>query len=479
MRLRDTLLYLIIFLEGYVVLSYELISLKMMKPFFGSSIPITAIVIAAVLLPLALGYHSGGRFKPSYGKSIRQKIFINFAIASFFIAFGSSYEILSKILLIYYDIGVTHYLGRVGLHVMLFVVPAVYLLGQTIPLLTHYFRQFHPTKTTAMILYISTIGSLAGSLVTTLVLMDWIGAEKTIIVTLSLLPLSLITLNPLKHKFLFLLCLSMLASSVYLNSEHILGQYQIVKNNAYHMIQVIPKNSANDEDIPRILRLDHGSASMYNPVTGKKADYIEYVEDRFLDTLPSGYPPIDILALGSGGFSFGLEDKKNNFTFVDIDKNIKDIAETYFLKQKLDENKNFVVMPLRAYLNETDKKFDLIFLDADSVLTLQEHLVTIEFFNQIKSRLKDNGIFVSNFVGSPDFNTLFSQNLYATFSSVFWPNSHIILHKSDPWGIYANDGSIIMQETLFIYINRNANDAPEIYTDMKNTSSRHYLQKKN
>ena len=54
-------LFLIIILEGYVVLSAELLALRQTIPYVGSSTDTVLIIIAAVLMPLAAGYYFGGR----------------------------------------------------------------------------------------------------------------------------------------------------------------------------------------------------------------------------------------------------------------------------------------------------------------------------------------------------------------------------------------------------------------------------------
>lgn len=57
-------LFTLIILEGYVVLSSELIAIRLNLPFVGSGTDTISIIIAAILMPLAFGYHAGGRFKP-------------------------------------------------------------------------------------------------------------------------------------------------------------------------------------------------------------------------------------------------------------------------------------------------------------------------------------------------------------------------------------------------------------------------------
>jgi predicted membrane-bound spermidine synthase len=54
-----TLLYAIVFIEGFCSLGAEVIALRRLVPHIGSSIVVTAPTIGFFLLALALGYASG------------------------------------------------------------------------------------------------------------------------------------------------------------------------------------------------------------------------------------------------------------------------------------------------------------------------------------------------------------------------------------------------------------------------------------
>lgn len=56
--MNHLVLFLIIFLEGYVVLASEILAIRQTLPNLGGATDSTAIIIAGVLMPLALGYLS-------------------------------------------------------------------------------------------------------------------------------------------------------------------------------------------------------------------------------------------------------------------------------------------------------------------------------------------------------------------------------------------------------------------------------------
>ena len=92
---KENLLFFIIFLEGYVVLSSELLAIRQIIPFAGSATDTVSIVIAAVLLPLTLGYYAGGQFKKRQENgqyvSIRERLLRNIFISTIFLIPAISY----------------------------------------------------------------------------------------------------------------------------------------------------------------------------------------------------------------------------------------------------------------------------------------------------------------------------------------------------------------------------------------------------
>ena len=51
-------------------------------------------------------------------------------------------------------------------------------------------------------------------------------------------------------------------------------------------------------------------------------DYIKFINNNFINKLDPNKTH-DILILGAGGFTIGINDRKNNYIFVDVEKNLK------------------------------------------------------------------------------------------------------------------------------------------------------------
>ncbi|MDD3020508.1 MAG: fused MFS/spermidine synthase [Alphaproteobacteria bacterium] len=414
-------IFLIIFVEGYIVLSTELLAIRILTPYVGSGTDTISIIIAAVLLPLAAGYYFGGKFTPSrlgkdYNRTIRRKLSHNILISSVFILLGLSF--LSSALFVQTIIS-TLTQDRIlvtTFYTFIFLVTPVFLLGQTTPLLSNFFSEQKLSETTGKILFISTLGSFIGATFTTLILMSYIGVNYTVVVNIVLAVLLYTSLNKSTRIEKNLIIAAGLVLVAYtLNSQKILNSFHLVENNKYNNIAVM----TDPEDGMKMLILNNTISSGIDK-NGKPYPYIRYLDDHFIDTIPDDRKPAHILVLGAGGFTLGLDDDVNIYDFVDIDGSLKDVSEKYFLGHELGPNKNFHPVPARGFLTQNKKKYDLILIDLFSSLqNIPEHLVTRDFFEQVRGALQPDGFVTANIIANPVYQDNFSRNIDATFRSVF------------------------------------------------------------
>ncbi len=465
-------LYFIIFLEGYVVLSAELLSIRQITPFVGNGTDTVSIIIAAILMPLAIGYYAGGQFnisqKGKERKTVRKKLLSNIFIATIFFTFGLSYLFIGIFFETLSGLGFQNRLLTTTIYALVFLVVPVFLLAQTIPLVSHFFNKEKLSQITGKMLFFSTVGSFMGAIFSTLVLMAYIGVHHTTSITIGCLVLLFILLSPKKINEHTIIIISIFTVSLFFNSDKAMQLLHIVENNQYNTIRILEGKKGI-----KILSLNNNNSSAYkiSPSTQNKKEtfgYVKYINKNFIAPIQLNGPARSILVIGTGGFTIGLDDQKNEYTFIDIDSSLKEVSEKYFLKQKLGKNKHFEPAPARGYLNhiaQTQKKFDLIIIDVFlGTGTLPEHLITKEFFQNIKNASKENGIIISNFIASINFNNLFSINLDNTLRSVF-PHitRQIIPKKYNGWSKDTGNENNI----LYIYHNKK-NQEDGIYTDNKN-----------
>lgn len=469
-------LYFIIFLEGYIVLSSELLAMRQIIPFVGNGTDTVAIIIAAVLLPLAVGYYIGSKYSQRQNFKIREKLLNNILIASLFLVPGISYFVMSWFFELLSDIGLSNRLISTSIYATIFLVTPVYLLAQTIPLAANFFRKDTLSVGTGKMLFFSTLGSFLGATFTTLFLMAVVGVFATVCITLVCLGVIYFILNKdiksFKSAVMVVLCLI----SVGLNSRPVMDAMGIIEANQQHTVTI--SHQAHNK---KVLHLNNSSSSGYYDNQyyslrdrSNAFEYVKFVNTTFIDPLLIGnMPKKSILIIGAGGFTMGLHDTKNDYVFLDIDKNLKRISEEHFLKQKLSLNKKFVVEPARGYLYQAAQEnmtFDLIVVDTYfGKSTVPEHLLTKEFFISVKERLSDDGILVMNVIDSPTFSDKLTIRINNTLYSVFDNLTRHIVKPFNGW----NTDPKKAENSLYIYYNRPIDKS--IYDDDKNTV--HYDRK--
>jgi len=174
----------------------------------------------------------------------------------------------------------------------------------------------------------------------------------------------------------------------------------------FHIIVADDRNTLHNSH-KRILFLDNlPQSSMYLDNTSESSFlYTYYFHLGFLFN-----PDIkDILFIGGGGLSAPkkfLKDYKDvNIDVVELDPKVVEVAKEYF---EVEENKrlNIFIGDGRQFLLKTNKKYDLIVLDAYSGSYVPFHLMTLEFFNLINDRLNENGVVMSNLITSLNGNSM-------------------------------------------------------------------------
>ena len=466
-------LFIIILLEGYVVLSTELLVIRQLLPFVGSGTDTISIIIAAVLMPLAFGYFIGGQYRPVFNNrgvymTIRRKLAANILISSAFLLAGLSFATYTIFFETLISSGVTNRLILTSAYVLAFTVIPVFLLGQTVPLASNYFRRHKMAESTGKVLFFSTVGSFLGAVFSTLVLMSFFGVNIAVMTNFFFLFYIMFVLeraNLRRNRLLanrnFINMGIFLILAIAMNSQPVLTTSNIVAFNEYNMVRII-----SDEDGSKHFTLNNNLSSKVG-ADGMPHGYIAYVDQQFIaPTQHEAIKPKDILVIGAGGFTLGLSDEKNYYTFVDIDDDLKDLAEEHFLPKKLGKNKQFEPTPARAFLTQTKKKYDLILLDAYvGDVSIPEHLVTKEFFAQVKTRLRNDGVIIANFILSPGFDSAFARNIDATLRSIYPFVSRLAVTRYDGW----NKSPEMLNNILYIYWHDEDYKRPSIYTDNKNT----------
>ncbi len=473
---KSRLLFLTILIEGYVVLACEIFAIRLLIPFVGSGVEVTAIVIGFVLMPLAMGYHIGGAYfrrafraarkRGSLPTSVRRKLVRNLVTGQIFLAFALSSSFLDSFFALLEKGGVTP-LFQTAFYSILFLIVPVFLLGQTVPLVSHFFSRRRLSEITGRMLFFSTIGSFLGSLFTSLVLMSFLGVRLSVFLTLLLLS-ALGFLLARKEQRLLLITGAAVLIYLFMNDLQHAAVNKIVGENAYNTTSIF--NLPENESV--LMSLNRSFSALYSKDPERLFPYIQYVENNFVSPLiqrAEKEGPKDVLVIGAGGFTVGLQDTVNHYVFVDIDSDLKDIAEKHFLPAPLGPNKKFVAASARAFIHRDQTLYDLIFLDVYTTrFSVPMECVTREFLLEVKKSLKPDGVVLANIIADPFFRDRFSTRYNATFASVFPHFSRHIITPQDPWQAYRSDRP---SNLLYIYAASPIIEDQTVYTDDRNTHS--------
>lgn len=460
-----TLFLIAIVLEGYVVLATELLAIRSLVPYVGNDTPVIAIIISAVLLPLAVGYNNGGQLysklmQRSGSLPIRDILIRNALIASVFLTAGLSYLTLEWFFGALAWMHITSRLAQTVLYSLIFLVTPVYLLAQTTPLISNYFNKHQMSQTAGRILFASTVGSFLGAILTSLFLMHTIGVHNTVITTIAALALFIILLSRRYVSTPNIIALAVCMVALNLNNGWLLAGRGIVSDNQYSTVKIenIPDEAQYHS---RVMSINNSTSSKYTTNPDKDFLYIQFIQKLFLDKLPKDKVH-DILVIGAGGFTLGKDDLTNRYHYIDIDPSLRKVSEEYLLKKPLGQNKQFIAQPARAFLKHDKLRYDVIVLDVyTNTINLPFDMVTKESFEQIKSHLSEKGVMVANIIARHNFSDDWSIKIDNTIRQVFPNLVRIPVQKHAPQEDL--DSNII-----YAYYHHASAEQDAIYTDDKN-----------
>ena len=439
-NLSRAALVFLIFLNGYVSLSLELVVLRQLSFYVGSSAVITSIIMAIFLGFMSFGYFVGESERVKGGR-IRNILNLSFLVIAFFSVSAASFPLITQYFSFMYSGGITSGVIQTFVFSMIFLSVGPFLFGFNTTLLARELRSFSK-KSTGNIMAWDTIGSVFGSIATTLLMMPFMGVNYTVVLITVLSVMAALVLR--RRWWVWGVAVIIMAVSICVNSNAYQRRHLgILVNNANSTISV-----AEYTDF-RVLYMNGLPMSVYHNNRNAMADYINYLNMNFIDTMPTD-KKYKILVLGAGGFTLGLNDTRNDYTFVDIEHTLKDVSEQHFLRRKLSENKKFVVADASQYLKNVDEKYDFILLDVYSnSYQVPESLITVEFMQRLRSRVAPNGIVALNMIVSPEFNDKYSRVFDNTFNAVFpYNTSRQIIGLISPW-----DHAYGASNVVYVYYN--------------------------
>lgn len=422
-------------------LGVELSASRLLDPFFGNSLVIWATIIGLMLLYLTVGYFVGGKWadKDPRPSTLFQITTVAALLIGLIPLIAAPILRLSVTAFRGYDLAI---LASSFMGVLIIFSLPITLLGMVSPFAIRLALQEtdvqHGGQTAGSIYAISTLGSLIGTFLPVLFLIPTFGTRLTFFIfALILFTVSVggLLLDRAKQVIPYAaLLVIVIGLNLIFGSHAIKPTAGLIyeTESSYNYIQV-SQQADPQFGTWTILQLNEGQGihSIYNP------GYYEFpltdgVWDYFLIVPYFNAPPYseaDVQSLLVIGSAAGTISKTYSGIYgpipidgVEIDPSIVEAGRRFF--DMTEPNLTVHVQDGRYYLANTDKRYDIIAVDAYRPPYIPFHLTTQEFFQAVHDHLNEDGVVAIN-AGRSSTDYSLVEVLGSTMGSIF-PNVYVL-----------------------------------------------------
>ncbi len=412
---RAWLLRAAVMIGGAAVMVVEILGSRVLAPSFGTTLHVWSALITVTLAALAVGYAAGGRLadrRPGLG-----------ALMAVMAAAGGTLLVSDLIarpaLSVAYEAGMVS--GTFMAATLLFL-PPLFLLGMLSPMAVRAAANHRRLGASVGNLYaLSTIGSVAGSLLVSLLLIPNMTVHSAFIstaVALMIVPVLYLCAASRKRAALSLF-LSLAASGAGVKWAGARADREaFYKDERYPVTARIPSAYGelvvSDRDGVRYLFLNGvQQGSMIGDVSYAK---YAYGLER-LATIKGVPKTVLIWGLGAGVYARAMAEAGSEVTVIEIDPKSEKVAREYF---GLPASVKVVIGDARTETSRLAGRYDVIVIDAFSGDSPPFHLLTREAFADLKKRLAPNGFVIANIVGGVSGEaSRVASSIVATMESEF------------------------------------------------------------
>jgi spermidine synthase len=413
---RVRFLYVLVFVVGTGSLGAEITVARLMAPFFGASTIVWANTIGVVLVALSLGYWLGGRLadrNPTLNGLCRMVLLAAVLLAVVpFVArpfFDISVDALDSISAGAFVGSLFAVLALVAVPVLLLGAASPYALRLAVPDVEH------AGRIAGRLYAISTAGSLVGTMLSALVLIPFVGSQRTFLVFALAIAVTAVAGLGVRFAPVAALIAAALAVPVGLVKGSSDGEVIYETETETQYAQVV-----EDADGARMLELNEGQAihSLYKPgsyLTGRYWDGLVVMPFAALGHAPKR---VAILgnAAGTAARMYGHYFPHARVDGVEIDGELTEIGRRYF--DLHGPNLHTHTDDARPWLRRSPGDYDVIVVDAYRQPYIPFYLATEEFFELVRDRLAPGGVVVVN-IGHPEGNDDLEKAVSATMAAVF------------------------------------------------------------
>lgn len=375
----------------------EVLAGRIIAPVYGNSVYTWGAVLGVFMTFLAIGYWLGGKRAENQASiETLAKVLV--------------YSVLGIALIIVIDSPVVEISTQVPvpsiyapiIPLLVLFGPPTFLLGFISPYGAELTKVGSTGEASGRVYSLGTVGSIVGAFVTTYGLIPyfsilWIQA----ILAGLLVVVAIILLIPNRLKslsYVGLAVITIVAAASYTPAPaSASGQTVYETQTAYQQLEIV------DEDGVRTMYLnDHPQSAMYlDNRSGYVFGYERYAHLPYLYQQNSSLDRI--LVIGAAGYSmpkrYLAEYPNVTVDVVEIDPQVSRAGKKYFNVSE-SPRLNTINADARQYLQNTNRSYDAIVLDAFQKNNVPFHLTTIEFMHLVNDRLDSDGVLVENVISA-------------------------------------------------------------------------------
>jgi predicted membrane-bound spermidine synthase len=435
-------LKVLVFVSGLTVMAVEMTALRLLAPFFGTSLLVTTVLIGSMMAFLSLGYWLGGVIgdrRPTLqslcrvtGAAAVAILLIPFisqpilrACASIIRPLLEGNELTEPVVAFAMLVG-----GLLG--TLLLLALPVTLLGMVSPWAVRLAVEDvgNSGKAAGRLYSLSTFGSILGSFLPALMLIPLLGVRNTFVgVGAALLAVSVP--GALKRATPAGAAAAALALPLMAIPQGIIRPMDGLVTeleSLYHFIQVVIEPYGSCEAAYH-LYLNEGvgvhSVKCLDPEKEIRGCWTYMAAAPLWRDVPEDAKEVLIIGLAGGTVARQMlaAFPDVHIDGVEIDGKVLEVGREY-----LDDDDPRItpyVMDGRVFLEHREKKYDVIIIDAYRQPYIPFHLTTVEFWTLVKSRLADDGVVTINSASVRGSSRRLAQMIYRTLREVF-PTVHLV-----------------------------------------------------
>lgn len=433
---------IIALLEGFAGLGIEIYAIRISATYIGSSISITGVILAMVLIAIAVGYWYGGRLSQDITTPRQALLKAGHVLSLSAISHAIACIIQLPLLAAMTASTSNPIIAAIGVG-LLFGVGLAF--GSTaIPLITQFLSLKYKShndhsgvdagKNAGMMVAITTVGSVLGSTLTPIILLPYIGLMSSLALFITALAISayLCTklavqlesddyVSPSTPSQNYMLAISaVIITAVFIIYNKVDTGYQTATG-AWFIKDIVfeGQSAVTITDKP-----GQSTSSCWIYLSKKNCHWYGNITVEAIEQTA----PQSLIFLGGAGMGTPSEVAHHNpemaLTVIDIDKDLPKIIEAHFLKASIAKNIEFIGDDARGYLTRNkDARYDFMLIDAFQGRHVASNLYTLEALNQFK----DNSQYImANIIGVPHKQHGYTQTLFRNWYEVFGSDAYVL-----------------------------------------------------